>query len=420
MRGNKFLAKLLCLLLFFAAWLNIGSDCLAEAAKPALTDGTDNRLSHFISILKQRKLTESELNDLQAVLQKSSNQALVHYALGLCEQRSGYVELAADEYERAIALDKTLLDPVLLMLAYKAHTGQLESVRILARSAISNFNSQHELTRLGQILSAVKEYSLAEEAYHKAEKLCPNSPEIAIERAAVLLVLGQWEAAELEADKGLKEDKTRYQALPIKIEALLGQRKVEATFPYAKELLQADPGGYDSNLLAGRIAYRIDKPEEAVSPWLKVLAHSAFDDQKHLAKIKWRLIEVIKKVPRKVLLEKIAQVYRELGNANLQGPYLLALGDVFDKMEWRQEAIACYLDGIAIYPAYARAYMRIGRDVEICSGDLVKAHDFYAKACELDPKDIELQVCLTRNSARLNNIHNDVAERLKGYFKKIQ
>ena len=62
------------------------------------------------------------------------------------------------------------------------------------------------------------------------------------------------------------------------------------------------------------------------------------------------------------LVEKVSG---ELKGTGHQAKYLFCLGDIYDSYDKHQQAMALYRAGLEIDPVFARAWFRLGKDLEL-------------------------------------------------------
>jgi tetratricopeptide (TPR) repeat protein len=120
-------------------------------------------------------------------------------------------------------------------------------------------------------------------------------------------------------------------------------------------------------------------------------------------------------VPQQEVETSFARITRALKVRDYQAKFLFCLGDIYDHMNNRERAMELYKEGLTLLPSYARAYLRLGEDLEYYRR-YDEALSNYKKAHALSKDDPEIASRLSRLESRMQNRQNDLAWRLRDVF----
>ncbi len=396
--------------------LSLGSFAAAAETKSDAVNLDNSKYREFIKTVVMRPLTASELGRLSKLVEASPQDARGHYVLGLVLQRSGYIQLAGDEYERAWSLDKSFPEPFVLLAALKLKGGQADQAPQITDEALLQITHDAKaIVRLAVLMHVNHQSEQAARLYKRAEELDPSAPELASARAFALLSSGKFAEAITEADKAVGQESTRFLGLVAKGRGLSGLGRSGQALDCYREAFRIDHFDPDFNDQFSRLLVNRGFAEEAVEPMFYALAQTSSNYARNLP-VKVRLKELLFELPPEKVAPIIDRVSRELSDTDNGANLHFALGDVYDRMGKGEQAMRQYEKGLSLNPQFARGYLRLGKDLELYRRDFQAAHEDYKKAYMLDVDDKEIKARYDRLTYRILNNKNDVSMRLKNWL----
>jgi tetratricopeptide (TPR) repeat protein len=419
-------SALLSLLLFSGQAVNsAGTQAAKEATATAAGASAAVATEHptpfdaTIRILDKRQLTPGEMEELEALVKAHPKDPHGAYTLGIYEQRAGFLDLAAEQFEKAWQMDHAYGDPLVLLVVLRMRMGQDAKVADIAQRAVDNLHDTNVLYRLATMMKVGGELAPAQLVYKRIEALAPGKyPRLQVELTYTMLGQLKFRDAEMEAETVLKSSGNNFEALVAKGEAIMAMGRYKDALDTFQKAASIDPRHSEINGLMERLAKREGNMVLALEPALYNLALTVGDapaNEAAKADVK-NLLLIVSPEQSKDIVAKAADALKKY---NLQAPYHFALGDVYDRMAKPELAIEQYRLGLAANSRFARAHMRIGKDLEIYHGDLYGAKDEYKKAYDLDNADREIKARYGRvlyHIENRNHLRNDLAGRLKDWM----
>lgn len=392
----------------------LGAGLAGSAAHAASLD-----LDRLEKLIDSGQLPAAEATELVEFSQANPGNLKAHLLLGYYYASYNLGELAAMEFESALRIDKNqpLVWVDLANVRYRHHK-EAEAAKVLIE-AENRFPSFYNIL-LARAMLFLREGRLAEaESYlAKAQTAKPDEPDTYVGQAQIFLNRKDYLAAINASDRALALKPDRGAAHLAKAQALLnlGQRSAAIRHlaigfssdrlnkPLAKLYLeQAEQAGLlAESCEAALVIMGIDVNS------LELLED---DKEKVIGSIgRWRQSGASESDVERL----IETVSADLKGTGHQAKFLFCLGDIYDRLNQRHRAIHLYRDGLAIDPTYARAYLRLGADLEL-SGQYAQATRLYQKAYSIKKEDPEI----ARRERRMANRANDLAWCLRDLILRI-
>lgn len=360
-------------LVLLVASTMLSSTCAFAADVPKVSTSDSSRV-----------LTAEEVEKLLG--QKNVGYA-EHYQAARFFESKGLTDQAIDHYKMAIA------DAHAQANAYK-HLAQVylstlhpEKADATVKDGVKRFPDDFGL-RLTAGFVYHNEHKLEDALamYKKAISLRPDNKDIQLATADVLTDLGKPQEALPYADKviasGHASDFAYFEK--AKILVALG-RRADALEPLAHNFA-SNPFNYKSGRLYSSLLFTQKKHAQALEVCLCLLPFTVGPD---MDEIKTMVLGCLANMQTADVLAKAKSAENKISDAKHKAILHFALGDVYDKANHPDEAMAQYRAGLVFNPKFGRGYLRLGEDLE-AKKDLKGAAENYEKAFQFSPSDKEI------------------------------
>jgi Tfp pilus assembly protein PilF len=388
----------------------------AFAAAGSSAGALNGRLDAISEILDHKAGdAPSLLEEVAGIVKANPKSARAHLLAGRLYERSGFNELAEQEYIKADELDPSTPHAVLDLFLLKLESDDLSGA----------------WERLGYLMSRF-----------------PNDPAVSLMKAMILEGAGKNEKAEQMLEAALKNKQKRTGVATAVASTRLRQKRPAEAWELVQTDLARDPNYFRANVVAGEALMQLNQTERATKYLQKAYDMNPLDrnfvnvyatnlyraglyakalepaliylseqtDASKMTKAKMQVIVLLRKLSDKDIQDAIAAADKKLDKTQWQGRLQLALGDIFDSLGKRKLAEQAYGNGIELLPDMGRPYYRLAMDYEK-DGRSQDAFMLYQKAYELQPQDQQVKSAFTRFYQRATNRHNDIAWRLKDWIR---
>lgn len=365
------------------------------------------------------KLPDSDVETLLSEVKLNPQDSTGHYVLGRYYESVNFGTLASQEYERAFSLNKARSQPLVALSRIRLRMADEPGAFEAITRAFKLFPHDYDvLVTAGLLLQRQGELQKAEFCYQSAMRIAPPDAQLLAARAQLLYKQNQFVEALGIADEALKLDPESMVAKAVKGKclALAGNRSA-ALAPLADAYYKG-PVNADLALILSDTASRLGKFEIALEPTLVSMPYAVGKPGKLLS-LKKRAAGIILRLPGSAVDQKVEFAASKLKYSKNGNLLYFCLGDIYDRIGKKGEAIKCYEKGLQADPNYARGYLRLGEDQEDYLADYNSALQNYQKAIELSPNDDEVQLRFHRLSGRLPNYKKDIAWQIKTVLKQM-
>jgi tetratricopeptide (TPR) repeat protein len=381
--------------------------------------GESSELDRIEQRIANGTVAKDDTDKLTAFCQSLKDDPRPHILLGKLYSGYNFGELASQEFETALRLDNSQPEVWILLINEKyRHTKLADAEKILREAEKIHPANPRLLLAKGSLLNRLNRAADAEACLQKARSLKPADPLIYCALSEAQYNQAHYAEALKSAERALELSPGYPDAYLCKAEALLKLRRDKEALsalssgyvhgPFHKELITlylSESERQGDHLVAleaalGRMGLDVN------------LDHLLGDD-------KDKVIDMIdfcqsKGVAEAEILQKIRDTSDRLRGTGHQGKFLFCLGDIYDAFGKPAQAMAFYREGLQVEPTYGRAWLRLGKDLELTHQN-EEALECYLKASKYRKEDPEVVQSLAKLKAR----RNDWAWQLKEMLWKI-
>jgi len=338
------------------------------------------------SFLLDQGDVNAALTQLQAVVTGSPDNAVAHFQLGrayLASGRQDGREAARQQFERAIQLQPTLLQPRIglaeLQVRHGEYEAALDTVQTILQRDPGNLNAKMIES---QALLGQKKYGKSDELLAEALKTNPSSPQVYYQVGRTALAESKPKEAETAFQRAYELNPTNAQSLLGVVESEIQQGQPEKAMATLQNEAKKAPNRIDIAFLLGTTAKREGKFQDAEGYFTRVL--NGLDK---------------KSKTRADLYLQIGDCYRLAGDrdtaiANFQKAreilpeneiVLSDIGKVMDIAGRRKEAREAYEACLRVNPNNAEILNNLAYLMAETNADLDQALGYAQKARGLNP-----------------------------------
>lgn len=392
---------------------------IALACTPALA-ANQMDLARTEQLIDAGKLDAKQASELIEFVRTHPKNLKAHIILGRYYSINNMGELSSAQYQEALKINSK--DPsIWLALANERyrHRKPAEAMQIL-NDAEKLFPKSHDIL-MGKCNLLLKQNKLAEAIKYlpKAQASDPKDPEVYTAYSRACMMSQKYPEALEQANHALSLKPDYSEAYAAQAQALLVLGK-------NKEALHALTTGfkYDNlnrtlNVLLIQEAEKAHNPAISFEPALAVVGIDV-NNLTELDGHKEKVIAIMHEWQKSGATENqisnsIEKISNQLKGTGHQAKFLFCVGDIYDRLNQPQKAMAYYRQGLTIDPSYARAYLRIGEDYELLyQNDQALAN--YRKAYSLKHSDLEIVSRLTAMEKKVSEEKNNALLRLFNSF----
>ncbi|MBS2007656.1 MAG: tetratricopeptide repeat protein [Cyanobacteria bacterium SZAS TMP-1] len=357
-------------------------------------------LSATAALAQGQKASAITAEQVEHLLKTAPRDYNTHLTAGKFYQDKGIVGQAQDEFRQAIACKGASPEAYKYLAQLLLKSSDRAEAEKVAKEGVKLFpNDYGMLLTAGYILHNQSKLAEAQQMYEAAARVNPNNGEIYVALADVSSAMNQPQKALQYINKAIALSHSKPSDLlcyeQAKVLVMLG-RFEEAKKPLA-ENFSRDPLNFKNNKLYLTVLNSQKLAREALKVQLCIMV-PANKKQMDLAKADIKEMLMTMKEPDAV--SAISNAEAAIKDIKLKGRLHFALGDIYDRMNKPEQAIAHYQSGLRFDPTLARGYLRLGEDLETYKKDLPAALKNYEKAYSLDKNDPEIQLHLQRLKAR--------------------
>lgn len=343
------------------------------------------------------------MEDLEKLIAANPKDPRYRYELGLAYERQGFLSLAHDVYQAALACPAPPIDMYKHLAEVDLRLHKYDEATSVINSAVKKCPGDYSvLLTAGHVMQNQRRYADARVMYEKARDLRPDDPDVYAVLADLYNSQGQFKKAVECADRSLKLrpdfDLANYEKAKAMVSLGLFHESLE---PLEKTFRQ-NPLSYANNKLYAQMLAQQKRPTEALKPILALLAVTGGTELASWKSGAGGIISGLGADRVRPQIEEVEAAICRTGHKEQAARVHFALGDVFDKMKQPDRAMAQYERGLSLDPTFARGYLRLAEDLETHRHDLPKALANYEKAYSLNKDDPEIVQRLKNATAEIN------------------
>lgn len=389
-----------------------------QATARPLPDHQTALENRFHDLCKQTSFSEGDKSFVIAFAMHHSNDSAAHALLSAILVQSGFTGLACEEAERAWSLNPDSMQ--LLVAAIKLRLNnrfEKEAFHLALNGAVHFQNDYVRLSSLALLMQVENQHEAALTIVTMAEKLRTGAMDICKIKVNSLLALHRYNEARLPAAILASYTGTRTQGLlaQASIQEHAGEHQTALnSLRTAFSLSPTDPEVCKRYFAA---LSKANLHAAALEPGLVAMAANAG----YLESKQIKLTIVSQLGPGDVarLTTTCNAVAGRLADLKQLSALYFLVGDICDKLQATDRAIAFYRLGIAVDPLYGRARMRLARDLEKAGTPSTAVSTLYAEAATLCPSDKEVRQALQRNTDRVKLESKNIGGRVKDLFRNL-
>lgn len=401
---------MLAAILATAAFLSFSPQSFAASAT-----AFQSQLDVIEEKIAQGDVSESLYAELENIISKEPTNYRAYLLLGNCYDFLALPELSQEQYELATRYGPNEPKAFVELIKSQIRMGQIKSAMALLDQARRKFPKDPEVQFwVGNYLLSKNRFSEAETAYVLALQQKKKILGLSTSLGEIRLAQGRYGEAYFLADADLAIQKNYALANRVKGLALMKLGRYEqAMQPLRIAYFTAQ---FKPNLAASfaKCCFWSGRYSDALNPALVNLALTSSMDSNNPVEKNF-LVSVIKKVPDDYLRKVVDHLQKTLGKA-FPASYHFALGDVLDRVNKPELAVAQYKLGLEREPSFARGWLRLGQDLEKHYRSYDQALSCYKMADGFKPGDAEITSNLYRLSNKLANRSRDWSWQLKDLF----
>lgn len=366
----------------------------------------------------ETKVSESTLNQLQALVQAEPKNSEAHLTLGLVLDNLGLNELAAEQFELSVKNGADNADAFVKLVKQEIKAKRVAAAIGILNEGLKKFpNNAEILLMVGDYLYDQRNFDAGHEMFEKAYLINPHLFGLPTALAQSVMDNNPRRAI-LLASNDLKVQPNYFRARFVRGMSYkaLGQYKEavgdlefvfnhQPNFPMGSEALS-------------QCYYWLGDYDKALRPAMFLSACMVAKDADHLGNL-GNLMRILIKIPRNQVIDKVGKVDIELALRQYIRPeFCYFMGKAFDGLDMPNAAMQQYERSIAMEPENPRAYYRLALDQEIYLRDYEAALRNYQTAYNQRPWESEYTVAYMRIQDRLHNRNEDIAWRFKDWLNK--
>ena len=332
-------------------------------------------------------VSQSTFNNIQSFVEANPNDSKGRLYLGLLLERSGLKEQAYEQLKLAVQYGPNNPDDLVTLCKEQIKLGHVESAMALADSGLKKFpNNPEILFIIGDYLIKLKRPVEAKRVLEQAYKLDPTIFGLPTSLAQLYLSRDYTRAVNY-ASIDLEKRPTYFRGLRVRGVAYTKLRKYSKAVTDLEPVFKTDP---TISLIAQSLSlsyWWLGDYEKALKPAVFLLAFSSQPDIDNKYPVNW-MVRVLRELPKEDA-QKLIELYSKQISKKYNIPaYYYFLGNVFDKLNWRDLAIESYRKTIE------------------------KAHN-------LRPWDNEINLAYLRLQERLHNKNRDLSLTIKKWLSTL-
>jgi|GEM_PF-2082540 len=385
---------------------------LSALALPAAAATNAPDLNQFEKLVDAGKLSSAQAAQLQEFVLTHPNNNKAHVVLGRYYSFYNLGELAANEFQAALKLDNSKPDIWMYLANEKYRHHKLAETQKILDQAEKRFPKYHDIQLAkGNLYLRGGKYAEAAKYLEKAQASKPSDFEVQVGWAQLCFALKKYPEAIIYADAALKLKPDCADAYHVKARALLALGHRREAFQMLSAGFNCDQLNRDLDTIYLDQAERDKRWGIALEPALAIMAIDV-NNTTILPTSKDKVISIIDQWKKSGatdahIKDAIDRVGKYLDRTTHKSRYFFCIGDIYDRFNQPKVAITYYERGLTIEPAYARAYLRIGEDMELLYQP-EKALELYKKAQSINPNDLEIVTRLSALEKRLSDEKNNV------------
>jgi tetratricopeptide (TPR) repeat protein len=310
-----------------------------------------------------------------------------HYQAGRFFESKGLTDQAIDHYKMAAA------DAHAQPNAYK-HLAQVylavshpEKADATVKDAIKRFPDDFGLRlTAGYVYHNEHKLEDAVAMYKKAASLRPDNKDVQLAAADVLNDLEKPQAALPYVEKATAGGHASEFAYYEKAKTLIKLRRNADALEPLSHNFATNPFNYKSGKFYSSLLFTQKDYKKALEVSLCMLPFTVGPDMDDVKTIALGCIARLRGADV-LAVARIAE--SKIKDDKHKAILHFALGDIYDKANHPDEAMAQYKQGLVFNPRFGRGYLRLGEDLE-AKKDLKGAAENYEKAFQFNPKDQEI------------------------------
>ena len=366
------------------------------------------------------KLEDKDVERLVGLSKAKPDDAYLHYALGRYYESLNFGTLAANEYQQSADLDKSKSRYLLALSRIKLRMGDEPGARAVIAAGLGIFPKDYDiLVAAGLLMQRSGDLQNADRMYLQALKFAPANADLLSARAELLLKRSRFVDAVKSAQAALKLNPDSLIAKAVLGKCLAYAGEYAGAQKYLKDTYEKGNVDADLALAYSEVLMRRRMFADALAPTL-VATPFAVGKPEKLRFLKKRCEFLINKLTAEQVSNAIKLAELKLKNSKSANLYYFCLGDMFDVLNRKPEAIACYKKGLQRDPQYGRGHLRLGMDLEDFSADYDRALKEYEFAYLLLPHDDEIKLRHDRLSSRMKKSTRDIAWQIKTAGRKMK
>lgn len=388
---------------------------VSSTASAKGSSSLDEQLNQIESNVQQNTISDDMLQRIQAIIKSQPNNAKAHYLAGRIYDAAGYDDLSEQEFKISDNLDPTkpgaVLDIFTKMVMRDDFAGAYKYLNYVRK----RFPDDPNLLLMQGIFAQARGLtSLAENSFSLALKSPKASVGVATALAEIRLRQQRYQEALELAGRDLSKQPHHFRATVVSGEALIGMGQVDKGLALLEKAYAMAPADKELSQVFATNLYQFHRYSQALNPAMTYMSMCTDPKTLHAAKNSVRKLAL--EVPRNEVKNALDTVAQKLSKTVFEGRLHLAMGDVFDSLDWNGLATAEYEAGIKLDPTVGRAYFRLARDQER-SNQYELALVNYRTAYDKSPKDPQVKRAFVRFDTRMKNRDNDLAWRLRDWIR---
>lgn len=369
-------------------------------------------LNQFETLVNQGKLSSAQAAQLQEFVLTHPNNTKAHLVLGRYYSFYNLGELAANEFQAALKLDNSKPEIWMYLANERYRHHKLADTQKIIDQAEKRFPKYHDIQLAkGNLYLRGGKFAEAAKYLEKAQASKADDFEVQVGWAQLCFALKKYPETITYANRALKLKPDSADAYHVKARALLALGQRREAFQMLSAGFNCDQLNRDLNSIYLKQAELDKRWGIALEPALAIMAIDV-NNTTILPTSKDKVISLIEEWKKAgatdiQIKEAIDRVGKYLDRTTHKSRYFFCIGDIYDHFNQPKVAITYYERGLAIEPAYARAYLRIGEDMELLYQP-EKALELYKKAFSINSNDIEIVTRLNTLEKRLADEKNNV------------
>lgn len=371
-------------------------------------------------------LSESQLQQLDALIRAHPDEAYLHYLLARHQRRLGYTQLAdetinaAHNRPDASGFFKKLMeqqvanaeiDRALNVMKYANHWHSNSDIGI----ALTAFYFNEEAL----VAPADKQTQLKQKVTVEISRLASHKetwpPGVGGLLGHIEYTQGHDTRAIEFADIDLRKDPHLQLANQVKGLALFQQGNMKASIQPLSEAFAANPENGRTTPSYAQALIACGQDKQALAPAFYALTQAS--DAAQLKVFEKRLTRLLLRLDGPFVDATISDVTRRARWTSQFYTFYFALAEAYEQMDKPEQALRCYALACSYNKAPTTALSRMGR-LHQNAGRYKEAHDCYALSALSNQENISAKLAFNRLADRLANRDNDVAWKLRDWLRR--